>query len=99
MRYVIAVFFLMTVVTACKPRVLSGKELEAQLKTTMKNYLDTALEKGTQVTIEGLEYYVNKPTKEYICHFTVKLHSGKVDTTGLMIATIPNDFSKVKRFK
>jgi hypothetical protein len=99
MRYLVAVIFLLTTFAACKPKVLSGKELEAKLKTTMKNYLDSSLTPGTQVTIENLEYYVDKPSKEYVCHFTVKLHSTKIDTTGIMIATIPNDFSKVKRFQ
>ncbi|HVZ97027.1 MAG TPA: hypothetical protein VG847_09145 [Chitinophagaceae bacterium] len=99
MRYLVSVIFLFTAFTACKPKVLSGKELDAQLKTTMKNYLDSTLAPGTEVTIVNLEYYVDKPYKEYVCHFTVKLHSARLDTTGIMIATIPNDFSKVKRFQ
>jgi len=97
MRNAISIFLLATAFVGCKPRILSGKDLEDKLKSTMKNYLDTAMAPGTQVNIQNLYYFTDTRRKRYICNFTVHVHNSKLDTTGIMVATIPNDFSKVDR--
>ena len=93
------IILLYACIAGCKPRVISGKELEDKLKSTMKNYLDTTLKPGMQIDVENVVYDADKLYKQYTCTFTVHLHNATTDTTGQMVATIPNDFSKVKRWK
>ncbi|HEU5167100.1 MAG TPA: hypothetical protein VFU29_16230 [Chitinophagaceae bacterium] len=99
MKYSYSLLLLLALGTACRQKILSGKELEDKLKTTMSDYLHKTLKPGTDVTIKDLVYYPEKIQKLYICTFTVELRSPTLDTTGIMMALIPNDFSKVTRTK
>lgn len=83
--------------TACRQKVLSGKALEDKLNKTMADYLHETLKPGTEVIIKDLIYYPEKMKNHYICTFTVQLRTATSDTTGTMMALIPNDFSKVTR--
>lgn len=97
MKYSYSLLLLLALGTACKQKILSGKELEDKLKTTMSDYLHKTLKPGTEVTIKDVVYYPEKMQKLYICTFTVELRTPTSDTTGTMMAFIPNDFSKVTR--
>jgi hypothetical protein len=97
MKYFYSLLLLFMLVTACKQKILSGKALEDKLNKTMAEYLHETLKPGTEVIIKDLIYYPEKIEKVYICTFTVQLHTATSDTTGTMMAIIPNDFSKVTR--
>jgi len=97
MKYFYSLFILLALGTACRQKVLSGKELEDKLNKTMTDYLHKTLKPGTEVTIKDIIYYPDKMKKIYICTFTVELRTATSDTTGTMMALIPNDFSKVTR--
>ena len=97
MKYFFTFILLLTLGTACKQKILSGKELEDKLKETMTDYLHKTLQPGTEFTITEMSYYAEKEKKYYICKFDVRMHAGNRDTTGVMTAIIPNDFSKVDR--
>src|SRR6266480_5490443 len=89
--------FLFVLAAGCKQKILSGKELEDKLKETMTDYLHKTLQPGIEVTIKDVSYYPEKKKKFYICAFNVNMHSDNKDTTGIMAATISNDFSEVHR--
>src|SRR6188768_1972746 len=97
MKYIYSLLLLCMLITACKQKVLSGKALEDKLNKTMADYLHKTLKPGTEVIIKDLVYYPEKMEKLYICTFTVELRTATSDTTGNMMAYIPNDFSKVTR--
>jgi hypothetical protein len=97
MKYFYSLILLLALGTACKQKVLSGKELEDKLKETMTEHLHKTLKPGTEFTIKDMTYYADKIKKYYICTFDVTVHSGNKDTSGVMKAFIPNDFSKVDR--
>ena len=101
MRYFFTVVLLFVTALACKQKVLSGAELEKKLINTMQNYLnDEAKTKPGTVTytVKDVSFYADKDKRQYNCEFHVDMHvPGKIDTTGLMTANIPNDFSKVER--
>lgn len=97
MKYFFAFIILLAVGAGCKPKLLSGAALEKKLMETMKDYLDTTLKAGTQVTVKDVTYYTEKSAKAYLCEFHVSVHSASKDTSGLMAATISNDFSKIVR--
>ena len=97
MKYFYSFLLLFMLVTACKPKVLSGKALEDKLNKTMADYLHETLKPGTEVVMKDLVYYPDKMKNLYICTFTVELKTATSDTTGIMTALIPNDFSKVTR--
>ena len=97
MKYFYSLLLLCVLVTACKQKVLSGKALEDKLNKTMADYLHKTLKPGTEVIIKDLVYYPEKMKNIYICTFTVELKTATSDTTGTMMAYIPNDFSKVTR--
>jgi hypothetical protein len=99
MKHFYAFILLLALGTACKQKILSGKELEDKLKETMTDYLHKTLGPGTEITIKDLNYYPDKIKKSYICTFDVTLHTGNKDTSGVMKAFIPNDFSKVDRIQ
>lgn len=82
---------------ACKQKILSGPELENKLIETMQGYLDTAHKQGVTFKVKDVAFYAKEKEKKYICNFHVAMHTDKTDTTGLMVAVIPNDFSKVDR--
>lgn len=97
MKYFFSFILLLALSAGCKQKVLSGAELENKLKETMKDYLHKTLKPGTEFTIKDVIYYPEKMKNLYICQFHVTMHYGKSDTTGVVAATISNDFSKVKR--
>jgi hypothetical protein len=98
MKYFFTLVFLMALVIGCKQKVLSGAKLESKLIETMQNYLDKGPHPGSVVfKVKNVSFYGEKKKKYYICEFHVDMHTDKMDTTGIMTAIIPNDFSKVQR--
>lgn len=96
MKYLI-ILILLALGVGCKPKILSGVALQNKLIETMDQYLHQTLKPGAQFTIKDVIYYPEETEKLYICQFHVKMQFGKKDTTGIMAATITNDFKKVAR--
>ena len=97
MKYLFSFILLLALSAGCKQKVLSGAELENKLKETMKDYLHKTLKPGTEFTIKDVIFYPEKMKNLYICQFHVNMRYGRSDTTGVIAATISNDFSKVTR--
>jgi hypothetical protein len=97
MKHIIASVFLLAFVAGCKPKILTGKELENKLKETVSNYLDTTSRPGAKFIVKDVLYYTEAKKKDYICHFNVDMHYPNGDTSGVVVATISNDFKTVKR--
>jgi hypothetical protein len=99
MRSFFTFIILLAALTACRQKVISGVELENKLIKTMQDYLDETGKPGAVYKVEGVTFYADKGKKLYNCefHVNVKAAEVKLDTTGIMIADIPNDFSKVLR--
>jgi hypothetical protein len=97
MKYFFSLILLVSLGIGCKQKILSGKELEDKLIQTMADHLHKTLKPGVEFTIKDVSYYPEKGKKLYICTFHVDMHTGNKDTTGIMTALIPNDFSKVER--
>ena len=99
MRSFFAFILLLTIATACKQKVISGTELENKLIKTMQDYLDETGKPGAVYKVEDVTFYAEKEKKLYLCEFHVNVKASQVnlDTTGIMKADIPNDFSKVLR--
>lgn len=97
MKYFFSLILFLALGTGCKQKVLAGKELEDKLKKTMERFLDKTLDKGVKFKIEEMSYFPEKKKHYYICTFHVSMRKGDKDTTGIMTAFIPNDFSKVDR--
>jgi hypothetical protein len=91
------ILFLFTLGTACKGKVLSGEKLEKKLIETMQEHLDKNAKQGVSYRVKDVVFYPDKGTKQYICNFHVQMHAPTTDTTGVMSAIIPNDFSRVAR--
>jgi len=99
MRSFFTLIILLTVVTACKQKVISGPELEKKLIKTMQDHLEETGKKDAVYKVQDVTFYADKERKLYLCefHVNVKASDAHVDTTGIMRADIPNDFSKVMR--
>ncbi|HEV8505083.1 MAG TPA: hypothetical protein VGQ53_06785 [Chitinophagaceae bacterium] len=99
MRSFLTFFILLTVTTACKQKVISGPELEKKLIKTMQDHLEETGKKNAVYKVQDVTFFADKERKLYICefHVNVKASDAHVDTTGVMKADIPNDFSKVLR--
>jgi len=98
MKYFFILIFLSCLIIGCKQKILSGAKLENKLIETMQDYLDKEPHPGNVVfKVKNVSFYPEKEKKYYICQFNVDMHTDKVDTTGIMTAIIPNDFSKVER--
>lgn len=97
MRYLTALSFVVLIAFACKQKVLSGPELEDKLIKTMQAYLDKEAHPGVKYKVKDVNYFADKDKKLYNCEFHVNMKVQNVDTTGLMTANIPNDFSNVER--
>ena len=95
MKYLFYLFFLLLPGTGCKEKRLSQAELENKLMKTMKDFLVKNSTPGVAITVKDVAYYADK--KHYICEFHVNMHNDTKDTTGIMTATISDDFSTVKR--
>ena len=83
--------------TGCKPKVLSGQELKNKLVETMDGYLHKTLQPGITYSIKDVAFYPEADKMQYRCEFTVTMNIGNRDTTGIVSATISNDFKKVDR--
>ena len=99
MRYLFSLLVAIFLFTACKQKVLSGKELEDKLKETMTEYLHKTMRAGTEVKVEDMTWYADKERRIYICDFKVNVHTATSDTIGVMRATISQDFNKVERLQ
>jgi hypothetical protein len=99
MRYSFTFILLLSIAIACKQKVISGVELENKLIKTMQDYLDETGKPGAVYKVEDVTFFADKGKKLYNCefHVNVKASAVKLDTTGVMKADIPNDFSKVLR--
>jgi len=65
----------------------------------MQDYLNKTGKQGAVYKVEDVTFFADKEKKVYNCefHVNVKAELAKLDTTGIMKADIPNDFSKVMR--
>jgi len=89
----------LSVFIACKQKELSGAKLDNKLIETMQNYLDKESHPGITFKVKDVTFFAEKKDRHYICNFHVNMHTPKLDTTGIMVAVIPNDFSNVKRMQ
>lgn len=99
MRYFFTCILLFALGTGCKPKVLSGTALQNKLIETMDDYLHKTLQPGVIFTIKDVVYYPEAEKKLYICQFHVHMQFSNRDTTGVVAATISNDFTTVKRLQ
>lgn len=101
MKYIIILFCSLALFLGCRQKVLSGAELENKLIKTMQNYLDKNAKPGVKYAVKDVNFYADKDKKIYNCEFHVEMSTEKekIDTTGVMKANIPNDFSKVERLQ
>jgi len=99
MRPFFSLLIFLTVAIACKQKVISGPELEKKLMKTMQDYLEETGKKDAVYKVQDVIYYADQERKLYLCEFRVNVKASDVnlDTTGIMRADIPNDFSKVMR--
>ena len=97
MKYFFTFILFVAIGTGCKPKVLSGNDLRNKLIETMNGYLHKTMKPDITFTIKDVAYYPDVNKKLYDCRFQVYLHSATVDTTGVMGATITNDFKEVVR--
>lgn len=97
MRHFFTFVLLFALGAGCKPKVLSGTALDNKLIETMNDYLHKTLQPGVKFEIKDVIYYPETELKMYDCQFHVDMHYKNKDTTGVMEATITNDFKKVSR--
>lgn len=98
MKYFFFFLLFFSLITGCKPKVLTGTALQNKLIETISNYLDTTLQKGVQFKVKDVTFFTDAQKGYYICRFHVNMKSGnRWDTTGIVGATITNDFKDVKR--
>lgn len=97
MKYFLTAFLFFSLVSACKQKVLTGVALQNKLIETMNNYLDTTLIPGTRATVKDVAFYPEASKNLYNCRFHVRIQYKNKDTTGLVVASITNDFKTVKR--
>ena len=97
MKHIFTFILLLALGMGCKPKVISGVELQNKLKETIDEYLHKTLQPGTIVVVKDVIYYPERMKRVYICQFHVNMRFGNGDTTGVVEATISNDFSKVIR--
>lgn len=99
MRYCLTLMLILLAGIACKPKPLSGKELEDRLKEAMTDYLHQNTQPGTTVEVKGVTYYADQRNQAYICEFDVRMKNQQTDTTGKMSAAISSDFKTVTRHR
>jgi hypothetical protein len=97
MKYFLTLFFGLALNLACRQKTLSGAQLENKLMTTMQEYLNKTAKPGVTYAVKDVTFFPDEIKKEYNCEFKVNMRVGKIDTTGIMTADIPNDFSTVER--
>jgi len=93
------IVMLLTIAASCKQRVMTQAELENKLIKTMEDYLKETGKSDAVYKVKDVIFYADKERKLYNCEFHVNVKAGtvKLDTTGIMRADIPSDFSKVIR--
>ena len=99
MKYIFILLFPIILSIGCKPKVLSGIDLENKLKETMAAHLDKVPHPGIEFKIKNVTYFPETDKKDYICQFEVDMQYKDRDTTGIMKAVITNDFKDVQRFQ
>jgi hypothetical protein len=97
MKYFFAVMLSLSLGISCKQKELSGQQLDNRLIATMQDYLNKTAKPGATYVVKDVTYFIDKTKKEYNCEFHVNMRVANIDTTGIMAANIPNDFSKVIR--
>lgn len=97
MKYLYVIFIVLAFNIGCKPKILSGKDLQDKLIETMGDYLHKTLNPGVQVKVKDVIYYPEVKYKAFICQFHVEMNYNGKDTTGIVAASISNDFQTVKR--
>jgi hypothetical protein len=97
MKYFFTCILFFTLGAGCKPKVLSGTELQNKLIETMDGYLHKTLQPGVVFKVKDVIYYPEEIKKLYVCQFHVSMHFSNKDTTGIVAATISNDFNTVVR--
>ncbi|MEO6328324.1 MAG: hypothetical protein ABIO55_05305 [Ginsengibacter sp.] len=97
MKYSLIFILLLIIGAGCKPKEISGNDLKNKLMETMDEYLHKTLNPGVKFTIKDVIYYPEKMKSLYICQFNVNMRFGIKDTSGIVAATITNDFEKVTR--
>ena len=99
MKKLSVIILLLIAGIGCKPRVISGKELENKLIETMADYLKKSSTTGAEFQIKSVTYFPNANKKLYDCEFSVNMHLNNKDTIGIMKAKITNDFKNVERIQ
>jgi len=84
MKYILILVCSFAFCLGCKQKVLSGADLDKKLIKTMQGYLDKEAKPVVTYSVKDVNYYADKEN---------------FDTTGIMKANIPNDFSKVERLQ
>jgi hypothetical protein len=97
MKFFFTFILILAVDSGCKPKVLSGAALQTKLIEVMDYYLHKTLQPGVEFTIKDVSYYPDVEKKNYVCEFHVNMHFMNKDTTGIVAATISNDFKRVDR--
>ncbi|HEY2720968.1 MAG TPA: hypothetical protein VGI82_04555 [Chitinophagaceae bacterium] len=97
MKYFLTLILGVALFTACKPKILSGAELQKKLIETMQSFLDKEPHPGVQFDVKDVTYYPEVAIKSYDCRFHVDMRSATKDTLGTMMAIITNDFKKIDR--
>jgi hypothetical protein len=97
MKFILTFILFLSLLCSCKQKVISGVALQNKLKETMQNYLDTTLQTGVRSTVKDVAYYPEATKKLYNCRFHVRMQFKNRDTTGVVVASITNDFKTVTR--
>jgi hypothetical protein len=94
-------FYVILIVLAfnigCKPKILSGKDLQNKLMETMGDYLRKKVNPAVKVKVKDVAYYPEVKEKSFTCQFHVETSYQGKDTTGIVGAIISDDFQKVTR--
>ena len=99
MKYLFTISLVCALAFGCKPKVLSGAALQDKLRQTMQAYLPKTLAKDVTFKINEVAFYPDADKKLYNCNFTVTMSKNGKDTTGVVVATISNDFKTVRRLQ
>ncbi|MEP6844998.1 MAG: hypothetical protein ABI861_03315 [Panacibacter sp.] len=93
--------FFLLMITACNKNP-SADDIQAELKSAMLKYIYEYVHNDSvkvKYRIDQPVIYYEEKTF-YNCQFTVRMIvKDKLDTTGIMRATISKDFKDVKRFQ
>ena len=99
MKYLLSFSLICALAFGCQPKVLSGTALQDKLIQTMQDYLPKTLAKDVTFKIKEVAFYPDADKKLYNCNFTITMFRNGKDTTGLVVATISNDFKTVHRLQ